>query len=190
MSTTLETPRLLVRAFQPDDLVDIHRILNEAFGVGDNPPDDLTERRSWLEWSRLSQEWLPKMHQPPYGDRAVVLKSKGQLIGSVGLVPCLSPYDQVPELRSGPTSSGFWTAEVGLFWAIDAAFRNQGYASEAAQALIDFAFSEMHLGRIIATTETDNLASQAVMRKLGMRICHNPLPTPPWLQVVGVLEID
>jgi hypothetical protein len=27
-----------------------------------------------------------------------------------------------------------------------------------------------------------------VMRKLGMRIERNPLPEPPWLQIVGVLD--
>ena len=97
------------------------------------------------------------------------------------------PIRSDPRAAQRATSSGFWTPEVGLFWAIDAAYRRQGYASEAAQALIDFAFNEMRLGRIIATTETDNLASQAVMRKLGMRICHNPLPTPPGCSG-GVLE--
>jgi hypothetical protein len=26
------------------------------------------------------------------------------------------------------------------------------------------------------------------MQKIGMTITHNPLPDPPWLQVVGILE--
>jgi RimJ/RimL family protein N-acetyltransferase len=46
----------------------------------------------------------------------------------------------------------------------------------------------MHLGRIIATTEYDNLPSQAVMRKLGMALHRNQRPDPPWLQMVGLLE--
>jgi len=57
-----------------------------------------------------------------------------------------------------------------------------------AGPLIEHAFAELRLKRIIATTAHDNLASQAVMRKLGMRLACNPLPDPPWLQVVGVLE--
>jgi hypothetical protein len=32
------------------------------------------------------------------------------------------------------------------------------------------------------------MASQGVMRKVGMTITRNPLPEPPWLQLVGVLE--
>ncbi len=42
--------------------------------------------------------------------------------------------------------------------------------------------------RLIATTEYDNAASMGVMRKLGMTIAKNPLPDPPWLQVVGILD--
>jgi hypothetical protein len=42
--------------------------------------------------------------------------------------------------------------------------------------------------RLIATTEHANVASQAVMRRLGMRLLMNPHPEPSWLQVVGVLD--
>ena len=56
--------------------------------------------------------------------------------------------------------------------------------------MIDFAFKQLHLTRIIATTDYSNIASQGVMRKVGMKITRNPLPDPPWLQVVGVLEND
>lgn len=40
--------------------------------------------------------------------------------------------------------------------------------------------------RLIATPESNNLASQAVMHKIGMSIFQNPLPDPSWLQVVAV----
>ena len=50
-----------------------------------------------------------------------------------------------------------------------------------------FAFTELSAARIVATTEHANLASQRVMQKLGMELRRNPLPEPPWLQVVGVL---
>ena len=52
--------------------------------------------------------------------------------------------------------------------------------------MIDYAFGELRLWRILATTQYDNLASQAVMRKLGMTVTRNPLPEPAWMQVVGV----
>ncbi len=128
------------------------------------------------------------MFQPPYGDRAVVLKSTNTVIGAVGYVPCFDVFEQIPGLQRGEAPSDDRVCEFGLFWAIDPDHQRQGYATEAAQALIDFAFQQLQLKRIIATTEYDNLASQGVMRKLGMTISKNPLPDPPWLQVVGILE--
>jgi ribosomal-protein-alanine N-acetyltransferase len=188
----LETPRLKIRPFIIEDHETIHAILDTGFGDGSLIHDSaaLAERESWLQWSMLSQFWLPKMHQPPYGDLAVLLKESQELIGSVGLVPCLNLFDQIPELRLAKSRTICYRPEVGLFWVIAEAHRGRGYATEAGQAMIDFAFREMHLGRIVATTEYENLASQAVMRKLGMTLHRNPQPDPPWLQVVGLLELD
>jgi RimJ/RimL family protein N-acetyltransferase len=44
------------------------------------------------------------------------------------------------------------------------------------------------LATVIATTRYDNLASQRVMERLGMRVERNPHPEPPWFQVVGTLD--
>ena len=185
----IETARLIIRPFGPGDLHAIHAILDRAFGDGGqvDDPQALADRRAWLEWSRLSQEWLPRLHQPPYGDRALVLKATGTVIGAAGLVPCLTVFEQLPQLRTAPEASGFATPEVGLFWAVDEPHRRRGYATEAAQALIDYAFGTLRVKRVIATTEYDNVASQGVMRKLGMELARNPLPDPPYLQVVGIL---
>ena len=186
----LQTQRLIVRPFIMEDLPAIHRILDQTFGDGTKVGDEaaLEERRSWLQWSMLSQEWFPKMQQPPYGDRAVVLKATGALIGSFGYVPLLDVYEQLASLRTMDQLGGYTTPEVGLFWVIDPDHQRQGYATEAARAMIDQAFTQWRLKRIIATTACDNLASQAVMRKLGMRIEGSPLPEPHALQVVGILE--
>jgi [ribosomal protein S5]-alanine N-acetyltransferase len=186
----LSTERLLIRPFIATDLDEIHRILNAAFKAGepDHLDTGLSDRRSWLEWNGLNARWLPAMFQPPYGDRAVVLKATGRLIGSVGFVPCLMPFDQMPELARtpGPRDPTLVMPEVGLFWAIDPAQQGHGYATEAGAALVEYAFEALRLWRILAMTEYDNHASQAVMRKLGMALIRNPLPHPEWLQVVGV----
>ena len=78
--------------------------------------------------------------------------------------------------------------EIGLYYAFDPAYHGHGYATEAARGLIDFAFTALHLGRIVATTEYTNERSQAVMRRLGMTLARNPFPDPFWFQVVGILE--
>ena len=80
------------------------------------------------------------------------------------------------------------TPEFGLFYAVFPAHQHQGYASEAARALLDYAFGVLRLKRVVATTTYDNAASMGVMRRLGMRIERNPLPEPHYLQVVGVAE--
>ena len=54
--------------------------------------------------------------------------------------------------------------------------------------MIDYAFETLRLGRILAGTEYDNMASIGVMRRLGMRIERNPYPVPEWFQIHGVLE--
>ena len=188
----METERLVIRAFLPADLQTIHRILDQTFSDGRKvyEPQALLERQSWLQWSSLNQEWLPRLHQPPYGDRAITLKATGAVIGAVGYVPLLDTFEQIPQLRSEGAATGYSTAEVGLFWAIDPEHQRRGYATEAARALIDHGFKHLRLKRILATTEYDNAASQAVMRKLGMQLARNPLPEPPWLQVVGILRHD
>ena len=120
------------------------------------------DTRAFLQFSDV--EWK-RWFVGPY-----LLESRdGALIGSTGL-SLETPY----------------RASTGYVLARDA--WGQGYATEAAQALIDFAFQQLRVKRLIATTEYDNAASIGVMRKLGMTIAQNPLPDPPWLQVVGILD--
>jgi len=182
---TLETERLYIRPFALDDLEAIAPILDEGFGAS-----PLTERRQWLEWLVRNYVALAQMYQPPYGDYAVVRKSDGVLIGSVGYVPSYGPFGKLAyfRARSNEPVSELFTPEMGLFWAVGTVYRGQGYASEAAQALIRHAFERLSLKRIVATTEDDNAASIAVMQRVGMTIERNPDPTPPWFQIVGILE--
>jgi len=54
--------------------------------------------------------------------------------------------------------------------------------------MVAYAFHQLQLKRVVATTSYDNTASLAVMRKLGMRVEKNPFSHTPWLQIVGLLE--
>ncbi len=154
--------------------------------------ETLSERSRWLEWTVLNYEQLAKLNQPPYGDRAIVLKTTGKLIGSCGYVPCLSAFEQMPNLAASWSMDrpGRSSTEFGLFYAISSAYQRRGYGTEATRALVEYAFQHLYLRRIIAETDYDNFASIGVMRKLGMRIAKNPLAEPPWLQIVGVLEFN
>ncbi len=189
----LETSRLLIRPFTMDDLEPIHHILDVELreaDFGNEAAKSLEGRRQWLQWTVMGYEQLAMLHQPPYGDRAIVLRQLNRVIGACGFVPCLNPFEQLPSLsRGGPIGSGGRTStEFGLFYAIAPAHQRRGYAAEAAAAMVDYAFRTLHLGRVIATTTRDNTGSMGVMRHLGMRIEENPYPDPPWLQVVGILD--
>lgn len=189
---TLETERLLIRPFTLDDLDAIYQILDVELSdaeLGTEGAMARDERRRWLEWSVLNYEQLAKLYQPPYGERAVALRADGTLIGACGYVPCLAPFGQLPGFQSAAQeSNGRSTTEFGLYYAFSPAYQRRGYASEAAGALVSYAFDVLKLKRIVATTTYDNAGSMGVMRRLGMRIERNPFPEPPWLQVVGVLE--
>ena len=114
------------------------------------------------------------MHQPPYEDRAIVLKSQGTLIGAIGFAPCLAPFGRLPSFGETPHH----TPEVGLFWALFPEHWGNGYATEAARAMVSYAFDKLDLWRIVATTENDNRRSVAVMRRLEMTIERNPSAEP------------
>ena len=137
----------------------------------------------------LNYTQLAQLNQPPYGDRAIVLQATGELIGSCGYVPCLNAFAQVPGMAATVEADRV-SPEFGLFYAISPTHQRRGYATEAAQAMVDYAFQHLRLRRIVAETNYDNEGSIGVMRRLGMRIGRNSLPEPPWLQVVGVIEFQ
>jgi ribosomal-protein-alanine N-acetyltransferase len=171
----LRTPRLAIRPLDESDRHPSRSVLAV--------PDEDAFRR-WFTWAVAAPAALADLHQPPYGERAVVLAATSELVGLVGLVPLLGPFSQL----DGSPPGGAWTPELGLYWALSPEHRGRGYATEAAAALCRALFSELNAKRLIATTEHTNIASRAVMRRLGMRILTNPHPEPAWLQVVGVLD--
>lgn len=174
----LETERLCIRPFVETDLPAVRRIFEAV--EGDEMQQAWLSR--WLHWNSINPEVLAELYQPPYGDRAVELKATSAVVGACGLVPSFGPFEQ---LTGGSTLN---LPAMGLFYWFAPEARGHGYATEAARALVNFAFETLRLQRIVATTEFDNFASQAVMRKLGMRVARNPLPQPEWFQVVGLLE--
>ncbi len=183
----LETERLMIRPLAMGDLEEVHQVLDLTdadFGTEGASTRD--ERERWLQWTILSYEELARLNQPPYGDRAIALKQTRQMIGVCGFVPGFGPFGQL-HTGSQDTLAHLNAPEYGLFYAISPAYQRQGYATEATRALIDYAFTHLDLKQIIATTTYENVASIAVMSKVGMRIAKNPFPDPPWFQVVGVL---
>ena len=183
----LGSARLLIRPFEQADVESVHEInlaLNPELRSTSKEQKEVIQ--GYLLWSSLNHTELARLEQPPYGDRAVILKHSGELIGMCGLVPYIAPLHQFPSF--GARRQGRSQAAMGLYWAITPIHQRRGYATEAGRALIDFAFERLRLDRVIATTGYRNLASQAVMRKLGMRLEENPFRDAPSIQVLGILE--
>lgn len=78
-------------------------------------------------------------------------------IGSTGLI---RPKFEAPFSHSDPL------VEIG--WRLDPAWWGLGLATEAARACLDYAFGRVGLPEVVSFTVPPNLASQAVMQRLGM----------------------
>lgn len=178
----LETGRLVIRPFTLDDLEDVYRIIDcDCFGNRSLADEAARRRRrEWLKWNRLGYEQQAPLDHPPYGERAITLKREGRLIGVCGFVPSFGPFRRLLDRDERCTLN---SPEFGLFYAVSTDHRRQGYATEAAAALIEFAFQALRVRRIIATTERNNAASLGVMQRLGMTVHTNT--APGWPEVVG-----
>ncbi|MEU9111747.1 GNAT family N-acetyltransferase [Streptomyces sp. NPDC048483] len=149
--TEIHTPRLLLRHWQDDDLVpmaDINADPLVMHWIGDGTVLDLEQTAQAIE--RWEEEW----DEEGFGLFAVELLASGELAGFVGL----SVPEYLPEALPG----------IEISWRLGRQFWGQGYASEAAQAVLEFALQDRGLDRVIAIDRPGNEASVNVMRKLGM----------------------
>ncbi|HEY9216739.1 MAG TPA: GNAT family N-acetyltransferase [Phenylobacterium sp.] len=185
---TLQSDRLLVRRLRPDDLDDCHRLWLDIGYADDavSEADNRVRREAWLGWTLQNYDQLAGLMQPPYGDRCIVSREDGKFLGVVGLTPSFGPFEQLE--HTGLEEPTRYSPEVGMFWAVSPEAQGLNIASEAAGLLVAYVFEVLNLRRIVATTEHDNLASQGVMRRLGMTLYPNPYAEPPWFQVVGMLD--
>jgi ribosomal-protein-alanine N-acetyltransferase len=147
MTLPLDTPRLLVREYTLDDLDDVAEILADPKVFWwEKEPFTRERSRRWLEAE------IDYVRRVGTGRYAIVLRATGRVIGGCGLVPRV--VEGRPEV------------EVGYYLRSDE--WGKGYATEAARACLEEARAR-GLGRIIALTHLDNVRSQAVARRLGMK---------------------
>jgi [ribosomal protein S5]-alanine N-acetyltransferase len=129
----LDTPRLLIRPFELADLEAAYYLFDvelNAEALRIEKMETRHDRAEWLQWAARNSKQLAMLNQPPYGDRAIILKPTKSLIGSCGYVPCLNAFEQMPnfEYHDGSRNAGRYSPEFGLFYAISPAHRRQGYA--------------------------------------------------------------
>ena len=146
----LETERLLLREFRPEDEAAIYEYASDAAVVrsADWEPNDLTTIRANLTRRLQKQEHWPRDSI----EIAVTLRSDGCLIG----IMRLSLLDRNNR-----------TADFG--YTLNRRYWNQGYATEGARALLNLALSGFGLHRVWAACDVRHHASYRVIEKIGMR---------------------
>ncbi|RKT02650.1 RimJ/RimL family protein N-acetyltransferase [Streptomyces sp. 3211.6] len=150
--TEIRTPRLLLRRWTDDDLVPLSEITSDPEvmrWIGDGSVLDLDGTAETIEL------WEEEWDDEGFGVFAVELLASGELIGAVGLS---AADDDLPQTRH----------QVQIVWRIGRPFWGQGYASEAAQATLEFALQDRGLDRVVAVNRAGNDESANVIRKLGM----------------------
>ncbi len=148
----VETGRLTLRPFADGDFDAMHAMRSDAdvarylYG-GPLSPDEtrslLAQKAAGASWSREG-DWLSV---------AAVERASGLTVGDISF-RWVSERDR--------------TAEIGFIF--DPRHHGNGFATEAARALLDWAFTSAGFHRVIGRTEARNTASARVLEKLGMRL--------------------
>jgi RimJ/RimL family protein N-acetyltransferase len=152
VAVELLTPRLLLREWRDDDREPFAAMCAdpEIQRYYFQPPADRAACDAWIDRMRR--------HNAEHGFAywAVELPGEAGLIGAIGLTRVRSPgYPFAPAVEIG--------------WRLTRAYWGQGYATEAARAVLDDGFGRLALDEIVAFTLPANERSRRVMERLGMR---------------------
>lgn len=182
----LETERLLIRKLTTSDLEESAEILSDEFDYYGGSLEKNENIKKRLEWLILLSNW--DSAGGLFGDRAIVLKENKALIGMCGIDPWVWSTQVkkyvAPLFQDNPEETKFLTLEFELGYALKEQYRGQGYATEAVLQLIEFAFKEKKVRRIMARTDITNKRSITMMQRIGMNICENK----EWGGVSGLLK--
>lgn len=150
MAVILETPRLVLRHQLIEDLDDLWALYQDPDITKYIPdaPHKREEAQEELEWH---------MHGHPrnreLGLWATIHKETGKFIGRCGLLP--------------------WEIdghnEVEVAYTIAGAYQGHGLGTEAAQSILKYGFEKLNLSRLICLIDPENIPSQRVAEKIGMK---------------------
>lgn len=170
MPHALETERLLLRPFTEADIDVAYHLFEEEPEVYRFDPGFA---RTLAQRAAIVRRHVEQNQLDGEGALAVTLKSTGEFIGQAGLQLYVLPWQP------------FATPEVELCYKIGRAYWGQGYAREACGALLDFAFGEIRLLRVVTITHPDNQRSVRLLECLGFSI--GPAPDEWKPAVLGIL---
>jgi [ribosomal protein S5]-alanine N-acetyltransferase len=151
---SLKTERLIIRPFKPADAKQLHSIVSQPKVLKFLPEDVMT-----LEEVRHVIEWLQTCYQQNIPEKilkwtlGVIWYRTSEVIGWCGL----GPLDFSPK-------------ETELFCGLSELYWGRGIAAEACRAVLDYAFTNIGLTRIVAVIDPENLQSRRLIEKLGMQL--------------------
>lgn len=152
MRIHVETERLVLRDLTPDDVDDLVALDTDPdvakWSMDPIPSREDVEQRHVPYFQQLYEQ------SPGFGFWAAEEKASGAFLGWLHLRPREGHPDDEPEL-------GYRLH--GSAWG-------KGYATEGSRAVIDKAFTELPIRRIVAETAGFHVASRRVMEKSGLRL--------------------
>ena len=145
-----ETERLILRCFESTDLdkfflIERDPVVKKYFASGSRTREQVEE---WITKTLTAQEDLGYSHW------AVIDKRDSELMGYCGLAP--KTVDDA--------------AEVEVGYELAARYWNQGFATEAAAAVIAWGFRHLDVSHLISLIALENAASVRVAEKNGLRL--------------------
>ena len=147
---TVTTERLVIRRPSEADLRDFLAYQTHPENLKYQPVEPLTEDKAAAFLAK--QAALELGEEGGWVMFAVALRDGGRMIGEVGI------YVEARKASAG---------NVG--WSFHPEYQGQGYATEAAKALLVHAFQGLGLHRVTSGCDTRNAASFRLMERLGMR---------------------
>jgi RimJ/RimL family protein N-acetyltransferase len=152
---TITSHRLVLRPWRHDDadfLLDLESRWDVVRFLGSHPTTMSTREDALASIGRRRA-----VDDPIHGIWAITVAAGGRPVGNLLLKPIPLSASEPSDVRD----------DVEIGWHLHPDARGHGYATEAAQAVLDDAFSR-GLAKVLAVTDPDNHASQAVCRRLGM----------------------
>lgn len=148
LAVEIETERLLLRSWRPDDFEDFARISADPDVmryIANGQP--ATRAQAWRTMAVFVGHWSLR----GYGLWATEERATGKFIGRIGLWN--------PE--------GWPGLEVG--WLLDRACWGRGLATEGARAALEYAFTTLGADHVISVIDPENTRSIGVAERIGER---------------------
>jgi RimJ/RimL family protein N-acetyltransferase len=153
MTTVLATDRLILRTWRDSDR-EPFAAMNADPEVMRYFPSTLTREDSDRQVDRIVERTASR----GFGFWAVEIPGVAEFAGFIGL--------------SVPGFEAPFTPCVEIGWRLAFAHWGHGYASEAARAVLTYAWDPLGLAEVVSFTTAGNARSRAVMDRIGMR--HDP----------------